>query len=69
MSFREKIKPTDNKIGQNKAQYHSFRKAAKILASSFENVSKYEFLTDEDILPATGILEKVAIIKRFEYSP
>ena len=36
---------------------------------SWGNVSKYEFLTGEDVLPEKGLLEKAATIKRFEYSP
>ena len=30
---------------------------------------RYEFLTGEDVLPEKEVLEKVAIIKRFKYSP
>ena len=33
-----------------------------------ENVGKYKFLTDKDVLPRKDLLEKVATIKRFEYS-
>ena len=36
---------------------------------SWGNVSKYEFLTGEDVSPEKGLLEKAATIKRFEYSP
>ena len=38
-------------------------------ALSLGNVSKYEFLTGEDVLPKKDLLEKAASIKRFEYSP
>ena len=31
-----------------------------------ENVSKYEFLTDKDVLPENVLLEKAAAIKKFE---
>ena len=32
------------------------------------NVSKYELLTGEGVLPERGLLEKFTAIKRFEYS-
>ena len=38
-------------------------------ALSSGNVSKYEFLTDKDVLPDKDLPEKSAAIKRFEYSP
>ena len=37
-------------------------------ALSLGNVSKYEFLTGEDVLPKKDLLEKAVSIKRFEYS-
>ena len=40
MTVSEKIKPIDNKIEQNKAQYDLDRQAAKISALSSGNVSK-----------------------------
>ena len=58
----------DNKIEQNKAQYNIDRQTAKISASSYGNVSKYEFFTDKDVLPEKVLLENAATIKRFEYS-
>ena len=57
------------KIEQNKGQYKTDRKTAKILALSSGNVGKYEFLTSEDVLPEKELLEKVAEGKPFEYSP
>ena len=48
MTVSEEIKTIDNKIEHNQAQ--SDRQAAKIFALSSENVSKYEFLTDKDVL-------------------
>ena len=39
------------------------------MALSSGNVSKYEFLMGRDILSEKGILQKAAIIKRFEYNP
>ena len=62
-TITEKIKATNSKIEQNKAQYNLDRQTAKISALSSGNVSKYEFVTVKDLL------EKTAIIKRFEYSP
>ena len=52
-----------------KAQYNLDRQTAKISALSSRNVSKYELLTGEDVLPEKGLPEKAATIKRFEYSP
>ena len=66
MTVSEEIKTLNNKIEHNKAQ--SDRQAASIFALSSENVRKYEFLTDEDVLPEIDLLEKVATTKRFEYS-
>ena len=51
MTITEKIKTVDTKIEQNKAQYDFDRQTAKMSALSSENVSKYEFLTDKDVLP------------------
>ena len=66
--MNQKIKTIDNKIKQNKAQYNLNRQTTKISALSSGNVSKYEFLTDKDILPGKDLLEKAATIKKFEYS-
>ena len=51
MSIQEKIKATNNKIEQNKAQYDLDRQTSKISVLSSGNVSKYAFLTGKDILP------------------
>ena len=59
MSISEKIK----------AQYNLDRQTAKISALSSGNLRKYEFLTGKDVLPENNLLEKVATIKRLEYSP
>ena len=64
----KKIKAINNKIKQNKDQYNLDAQTAKILASSSGNLSKYKSLSGEDILPETGLLEKVNTIKRFTYS-
>ena len=37
-----------------------------ISASSSGNVSKYKFLTGKDVLPEKDLLEKAAILRRFE---
>ena len=68
MTVSEKIKIIDNKSEHNKVQYDLDRQTAKISALSSENVSKYEFLTGEHVLPEKGLLEKAALIKRFKYS-
>ena len=60
MSISEKIKVIKNKIEQSKAQYVLDRQTAKISALSSGNVSKYEFLTDKDVLPEKDLLEKAA---------
>ena len=69
MSISEKIKEINNRIKQNKAQYDLDWQTAKISALSSGNVSKYEFLTDKDVLAEKDLLEKAAALKRFEYSP
>ena len=51
MSISGKIKTIDNKIEQNLAQYNLDRQNTKISALSSRNVRKYEFFTDEDVLP------------------
>ena len=33
------------------------------------NVSKYKFLTGQDVLPEEDSLQEAATVKRFEYSP
>ena len=49
----------NNNIEQNKAQYNLDKQTCKISALSSRNVSKDNFLTREDILPAKGIQEKL----------
>ena len=67
--FSKTIKTINNKIGQSKIQYDLDRQTTKVLALSSGNISKYEFLTGEDVLPEKQLLEKAEIIKKFEYSP
>ena len=68
MSISEKIKIIDNKIQHNKDQYDLDRQTAKTSALSSRNISIYGFLNSKDVLPEKGLLEKVAALKRFEYS-
>ena len=47
-----------------------FRQAnSKVSTLPLGNASKYEFLTGKYVLPEKDLLEKVAALKRFEYSP
>ena len=68
MSISKKIKALNNKIEQNRAQYDLDRQTAKVSALSSGNVSKYDFLSDKDLLPEKDLPEKAAATKRFEYS-
>ena len=56
MTFSEKIRKTNNKIGQKKAQYDLDRQTAKTSVLSLENVNKYKFRTSEDGLTEKGLL-------------
>ena len=69
MSFCENIKAINKKVQQNKVQYNLDRQTGNISALSSGNVSKYEFLTGQDVLPKKDFLEKASALKRFEYSP
>ena len=68
MSISEKIKPINETIEQNKSQYYLDRQTAKISVLASRNVSKYGFLTGKDVLAERDLLERSAIMKRFEYS-
>ena len=68
-SISEKIKASNDKTEQNKAQYNLDRKTSKISVLSSRNTSKYEFLTGKDVLAEKHVLEKAAKIKILEYSP
>ena len=50
MAASEKIKAIDNKTEQNKAQYDLDRQSFNISALSLGNISKYEFLTENDFI-------------------
>ena len=69
MSINEKIKVINNNIEQNKVHYDLYRQIAKISALYSGNVSKYECLTDKDVLVEKDLLEKAAALKKCEYSP
>ena len=51
MTVNEKSKTIDDKIKKNKAQFNTNREAVKISFLSSGNVSKYEFISGENILP------------------
>lgn len=65
MTVIEKIKTIENNIEQNKAQYDLDKQTAIISVLSWKNVGKYNFLTVEDVLIATGPLVIAATIKMF----
>ena len=58
---------SDAKIKDEKLQYNISREAAKISALSCRKVDKYEYLTDEEILPSdqSRIIESA----KLTYSP
>ena len=58
---------TDNKIRDEKLQYGTNREAAKISALSPGKFDKYEYLTDEEILPYDQ--RRVIEQANFTYSP
>ena len=57
MSISDKIETIDNKSKQNKAQCNLDWETANISVLSSENVSKYEFLTGNDVLPEKDLTE------------
>ena len=59
MTVSEEIKTIDKKIELQKSHFYFI----------IENVGKYEFPTDVDVLMEKYLFERVATIKRFEYSP
>ena len=75
LSFRENllegikiiIMTIDDKIRDEKLQYDVDREVVKILALSSGKIDKYEYLTDEEILPSDqkGLIEQA----KFTYSP
>ena len=65
MTVTDQIKILNRKIKQNEAQYDLDREAAKISASSSNNLDKYKYLTCEDLGLKPSNIEKT----KFEYSP
>ena len=57
----------NDQIRDEKLQYDINREAAKILALSSSKIHKYEYLTDEDILPSNQ--QQIIKKARFTYSP
>ena len=64
MSKKNKIR---GKTEQNKAQHDIEKQTARIFTAKSRNISKYEFLTSEDVLSEKDLLVKAAITKRFKY--
>ena len=58
---------TDDQIKDEKLQYDFNRETAKISALSSGKIHKYEYLTDEDILPSNQ--QKIIELAKFTYSP
>ena len=65
MKVTDQIKILDRKTMQIEAQYDLDRKAAKISASSCNNLDKYEYLTGEDLGYKPSTVEQA----KFDYSP
>ena len=65
MTVSDQIKILNRKIKQNEAQYHLDREAAKISASSSNNLDKYEYLTGEDLGLKPSTVEQAKV----EYTP
>ena len=57
----------NDQIRDDKLQYDINREAAKISALSSCKIQKYEYLTDEDILPSTQ--QQIIGQTKFTYSP
>ena len=64
MTLTDQIKILNTKFMQNEAQYDLDWKAAKISPLSSNNLSKYEYLTGEDLGLKPSTIEQA----RFEYS-
>ena len=62
-----KSKQSVTKSSKKQAHYDLDRQTAKISVLSSGNLSKYEFLTGNNVLPKKDLLEKAEVIKRFEY--
>ena len=58
---------TNDQIRDEKLRYGINREAAKISALSSGKIHKYEYLTDEDILPSNQ--QQIIEQTKFTYSP
>ena len=58
---------TDDQTRDEKLQYHINREAAKISALSSGKISKYKYLTGEEILPSNQ--QQIIEQAQFTYSP
>ena len=65
MSKKEQIDILRNKIRANEADYNLNRQTAKISALATGDLSKYEYLTGEELDYRSNPVEKA----KFEYSP
>ena len=65
MTINEQIKFLDNKIRLNQAEYDLDKQNAKISALSYDELDKYEYLTDEELKYKPNVVQKA----KFEYSP
>ena len=65
MTLTDELKITDDKIKANQAQYDLDREATNISALSSKELTKYEYLTGEDLGYKPGVVEQA----KFEYSP
>ena len=57
----------DDQIRNEKLQYDINREAAKMLALSLGKINKYEYLTDEEILPSNQ--KQIVEQAKFTHSP
>ena len=64
MSISEK---TNNKIDQSNTQYNLDQKTVKVSALSLGNVGKYKFLSEKYVSSVKDLLQKSAVLKKFEY--
>lgn len=64
-----KSKQLKTKLTKTKLSTIYTDKLLRFLCLSLRNFSKYELLTDEDVLPEKDLSEKAIPIKIFDYSP
>ena len=64
MTVTDQIKTLDRRMKQNEAQYDLHIKAAKISASSSDNLDKYEYYTGENLDLEASTAEQ----EKFRYS-